>query len=298
MATNSSRVTGHGEACYAEASLVAGLTVSSHLSHAFFLHLSESRVGAVQAWAAPLRQQLLALGTQRRHRWLVGEALRRYDLARLGLDEPPAAGQSWLGLAYAQARADLDSLYRDRRRCPDLDVGASVVLFEDEQQPGGLHGLYFIEMPALRQALREQPDVEWRPYQDQTDERPDGVSEAAWEERRQLWDRLIPQGIPAQAGVTVDLVNERTPLEMPDEDEVRDAWPTLDARIRRVRLDALFAEIEQLVRAAGEPRSARPWRQLLALASPDSAWVVWAEAWLRDHLDTQVTPADLVATQR
>lgn len=266
--------------------------MSTHLTHAFFLHLPDSRLVTVQAWAAPLRQRLLALGQEIRCQWLVEEAIRRHDLAHLGLGDWPAAGQSWMQLAHQDGQEKLRALRR-QERCPELDIEVTVALFEDSLNPGHLHGLHFVELPALRRLLLDQPEVEPRPYQDQTDERPEGMSESEWQARRHLWERLIPQGIPSQAGVTVTLVDDRVPLLFPDEAQTQAAWPTLESRCKKVRVDAFFDEFYALLRASGEAPTERRWRDGLRWITPDSPWMSWITERVGEQLDAHLTPGEL-----
>lgn len=267
--------------------------MSTHLTNAFFLKLPDSRLATLQAWAAGLRPRLLELGLRLRRQWLVQEALRLHDLAALGLGERPETGQSWMQMAYREGRDKLSALQR-RERCPELDLESTLALFEDGGQPGHLHGLYFIEIPELQRLLLSEPEVEAQPYQDQTDDRPGGLSEAEWDNRRRLWERLIPSGIPAQDGVTVTLVDDRVPLLIPDEAQIVAAWPTFQSRCGRVRLDAFFAEFYAALRAGGEAPDPRRWRDGLALVGPESPWMAWVSERLQGCLDPHVSAKTLL----
>ena len=114
------------------------------------------------------------------------------------------------------------------RRVPLLDLTFSYTVMDDPADPGWLYATLYTEQPVFEQVWLETPGVEAFPYWNNSD-RPDELTEAAWDERRDIWERVLPGWTPpARIGLCWNFVLEQ-PLatECLSHDEA--AWLTPDA---------------------------------------------------------------------
>lgn len=76
------------------------------------------------------------------------------------------------------------------RRNPEDDLSASLTLLPDSVT-GNMYGLFSTEQESYRDALFASGYAHEYIYQNSTDDLPPGVSDTEWEEREQVWDRLL-----------------------------------------------------------------------------------------------------------
>jgi hypothetical protein len=91
------------------------------------------------------------------------------------------------------------------RRSPRFDFECEVSFLADPQNPADLYALLFTERQEYREAFEALAGVEGWAYWDNTD-RPDCVSEEAWDERRRSWERVVGWDTPARRGLTWSLL--------------------------------------------------------------------------------------------
>lgn len=264
-------------------------TVSIRLHHAFELNLASPTIENVQAWASPLRVRLQEMGEALQASWTVRTAVARCDRETWQGHPRP---QRPLAHTYKEGRAKLEQVKQGHRDL-DLDVTASVQLMWDAPTQR-LYGLHFIEHPALIQAFYEQPEVVPAPYYDHDDSLPDGMTFESWGIRRQLWARLLPDGIPAHAGVSVTLVGDRQLYRYPAIDMIEEHWPTIEQRVRTLRNEVIMEEMALGLQAGGETLTFGRLVELLDLGLTDEPFRADVERRLRETLETSLRPEDLV----
>ncbi|MCH6469874.1 hypothetical protein [Sinomonas terrae] len=92
----------------------------------------------------------------------------------------------------------------------------------DDPETGRLHLLVFADNPQYENTLDDMEGVEEYGYWNNTD-RPDGLSEAEWDARREAWDRVMPSGVPVEHMLAftlrgkysprmLSLISDRSPL--------------------------------------------------------------------------------------
>lgn len=231
--------------------------MSIKLYHAFELHLTPT--DTVEQWVTRARAILTPLADLTLRQWQVRAAIREHDLgAALGWHRP---ADGWLARVRREGMRELEEAHRGFR-APDVDVGVSVLLIRDPLHDQ-IHGLHFAENPAMRQALLAMPEVTAAPYQDQTDDIPEGMTEAQWEARRALWERLVPRGPVGDAGVTHELVPVPKALPEPTDADVLAFTLTLADRVARMLPEAIADEMALAVQAAGESWNLSRCRRLV-----------------------------------
>lgn len=187
------------------------------------------------------------------------------------------------------------------RRDPSIDMGCEVVLFPHES---GLYGIAYAENRAIENAFFASEGIERFAYWNNTD-RPDDVSEEAWEVRGRLWHELLPgSGVPAECGLSRKL----SPVTvMPSVKEIVEFWhhhhnvtPSFADRIRTYAIcavaDALVAELPPSNSLAPVARAIRRARdsdepEIVALR-------LNFEAQIREALIEDIQPEHLIASSR
>ena len=263
--------------------------MSTKLYHAFELHLTPT--DTVEQWLSRARALLVPLAEATLRRWQIRAAIREHDLgAVLGWHRP---ADGWLARVRRDGMRELEKAHRGFRE-PDVDVGVSVLLIRDPLH-GQIHGLRFAENPAMRQALLAMPEVTAAPYQNQTDDLPEGMTEVQWEARRALWERLLPRGSVGDAGVTHELVPVPKTLPAPTAADVLAFTPSLAERTARMLPEAIADEMALAVQAAGEAWNLSRCRRLVVESHDHDhplrpIMAPWVEAALAAH---PITPESL-----
>lgn len=111
--------------------------------------------------------------------------------------------------------------YRD----PQVDFEITITLLPAEH----VYALFQTEQDTLRDWLLGQEWVERFAYWDNTD-RPDDMSEAGWENRRRIWDRLLKDDGSGSSGICGLTFECRSPLIHPDAERIAQAAPAIETR--------------------------------------------------------------------
>lgn len=152
-------------------------------------------MGLRQVFLPLMEREILAEG--------IANATRMWDLHKDGRTPEGLEGTSPIGAA---TREFIENA-REERSSPGgrSQFGCDVVFFTDPET-GGRLALLFAQRNTYRTAFESISGVEPWPYWDNTD-RPDDVSEAEWEERRDTWDRVLPFGTaPSTVGLSWSLL--------------------------------------------------------------------------------------------
>lgn len=187
------------------------------------------------------------------------------------------------------------------QRDPSIDMECEVVLFPHES---GLYGIAYTENRVIESAFFASEGIERFAYWNNTD-RPNDVSEEAWEVRGRLWHELLPgSGVPAECGLSRKL----SPVTvMPSVKEIVEFWhhhhnvtPSFADRIRTYAIcavaDALVAELPPSNSLAPVARAIRRARdsdepEIVALR-------LNFEAQIREALIEDIQPEHLIASSR
>jgi hypothetical protein len=272
--------------------------MSTKLHHAFALHLDLAAPEAVRLWLDQAKATLNPVADTTLRRWLVRQTVLEQDRSQVYGLPTPAGG--FLDAVYQDGQRRLERAHEGRRE-PEVDVGVSVVLITDPEDDS-LHGLYFIENDAMRQAFLALPGVVPTPYQNQTDDLPKGVTLAGWEARRALWERLIPRGVPGDAGITIELVPTPRTLPALRAEDIQANLLSLEQRVHRVVPEAIAQEMTLAVQAGGEALTSRRAMDFaLECFPPDHplrpAMTEQLTGWLANTPAFPVPPADSWATK-
>ncbi len=188
-----------------------------------------------------------------------------------------------------------------QRRDAAIDMSCEIVLLPHES---GLYGIAYTENRVIENAFFASEGIERFAYWNNTD-RPDDVSEEAWEVRGRLWHELLPgSGVPAECGLSRKL----SPVTvMPSVKEIVEFWrhhpnvtPSFADRIRTYAIgavaDALVAELppsDSLALVARAIRRARDSDEpeIVALR-------LKLEAQIREALIEDIQPEHLIAPSR
>lgn len=260
--------------------------MSTRLHHAVELKLADHNLGTLETWAQRLRPKMVALAYSVQARWVIREAVKRYD--RATLDGRLISGENCLREAWREGREELKEAREGRRR-PDLDVTASIQVMVDRDTQS-LHALFFMENPEMIRFFMSQPEVSAAPYYDGDDTLPKGMTLRGWKVRKRLWDRLLPDGIPCHSGVNVTLVDDWHPYLMPGLTEAREYWPTLPERARALGGVQVSEELLLALRAGGESPDERRWMHLLCGEFDDRVFRAWIEERTQNELGDTLAP--------
>lgn len=127
----------------------------------------------------------------------------------------------------------------DRERNPGTDLGMSIKIFAHPDRSDALLAVVRAEECAYYEALLAMDDVAdfsyWR-----TEEAPDGVTDAAWEARNEVWGRALHKGTSSVLGWTWTLLNSPVEFALPSCQAAREperilaALPSNEARAKRL----------------------------------------------------------------
>lgn len=108
---------------------------------------------------------------------------------------------------------NMDAAASNLRADSFYDFTLEIVFLSDPESPDDSYAMYYGHQQVYRDAWEELPWVGPYPYWNNSDE-PEGVSRDEWEERKALWDRLLPGYFPPSAsGVTWRLDTMQPSLE-------------------------------------------------------------------------------------
>jgi hypothetical protein len=233
--------------------------MSTKLYHAVELQVAPT-LAAVEAWASPLRAPMQATAERLLAREVVRRSIQVFDSRTVRSPGAPPTSVliETLQAVWAEQR---ESHYI---RHPDVDMGAYCQVFFDAVTER-VYGLFFIENSILAQQFLADPAVIRVPYWNNTD-RPESVSEADWDARADLWDRLVGRALGCMPGVRVDLVGSEQPAGFPSDEDVRVHQPTLAERARYLAKDLTLEDILLAMQAGGEAlRPSRVMDEFLTL---------------------------------
>lgn len=115
------------------------------------------------------------------------------DADRLGRDRPAEPAREALTKILAE-EADPRNARNVWGSWNEVDLS-----YGTDPDTGRTMILIFAVEDAYTEALRAMPQVEAYGYWNNSDSRPDGVSEREWEDRRKAWARTLPTGVPADS---------------------------------------------------------------------------------------------------
>jgi hypothetical protein len=101
-----------------------------------------------------------------------------------------------------------DQIRKTGRRQPRFDLEFELTLLPDPDDPSLVYAMIFTERDDYRSAFEGLSGVEPWPYWNSSD-RPDEVTEAEWDVRRDTWGRVLGADPPALRGLGWTLVGTR-----------------------------------------------------------------------------------------
>jgi hypothetical protein len=148
-----------------------------------------------------------------------------------------------------------------KRRNPDLDLQFELTVLTDPANPGTLYALAYTEQDGYRTVFEELSEVRPWPYWNNTD-RPNDVTDAEWELRRDTWQRVLGDEPPGRRGLSWALLGDDHALSTFElTDEISAVLPTLrSVRARSIAgrqatnwspedgVDALLSEVTERAR--------------------------------------------------
>lgn len=90
----------------------------------------------------------------------------------------------------------------------EVDTQFQITVFPDGDR---FLGIAFTERHKWFKAWLQQPCVSEFGFWDATDDTPDGVTYEDFVKRREVWDRVLGNGIPAMNGFTIDITDPNGP---------------------------------------------------------------------------------------
>ena len=154
-----------------------------------------------------------------------------------------ATTSRWCPTLLAQAAAIVDTVQERLRRPAALrvpaafDLAFSVAFVADVVESEWTYALLYTDRQELEEVWAATPGVEPWPWWNNTD-RPDDVTEAEWDERGDVWRRMLGDDPPGHVGCSWEAPYRDLWLEAAISEE-SDAWLTVDAALRR--LEAIAA---------------------------------------------------------
>lgn len=143
----------------------------------------------------------------------------------------------WSPLAYADMAATKahQEIRRTGRRAPAFDLQCEVGMVPDPADPRTAYALLYTERDDYREVFEAQPGVRPWPYWNNVD-RPDDVTEAEWDERREVWDRVLGDEAPARRGLCWEMIGDHHQFLVTDvAEEIAAVLPRLtEVRARRL----------------------------------------------------------------
>ena len=138
-------------------------------------------------------------------------------------------------------------------RDPEFDMSADIAIFPPQKSQDGefIPVMLFTERQAFAEKWRLSDQV--KDFHFQTQEgRPENISEAEWDFRREVWSKLLPHGqTPAESALTYKLCHMLTPFSViGQKGEILDAVPDYDTRLRN--MTRLIASHEKSVELMGD----------------------------------------------
>lgn len=101
-----------------------------------------------------------------------------------------------------------EAIQTSGRRNPAFDLSCDIVLLRDHGADGALYALLYTEHAPYRRTWESMDAVAWFGYWNST-ERPDDLTEAEWDARRDTWARLLPRfDPPAIRGLSWSLIGD------------------------------------------------------------------------------------------
>lgn len=166
-------------------------------------------------------------------------------------DAMAALPDSPLWAAHAAIEEAAEIIEKKGRRVPPLDFQCEIQFLADSANPDGpIYALLYTEREDYRQEFESIAGVEFWGYWNNTDQ-PDDVTDAEWDERRQVWDRILGWDAPVTRGLGWKLLGDYDGL-IPAlvMDDLAGAMPDKRARARRVAV-SVVSSFESVSPVAG-----------------------------------------------
>lgn len=176
--------------------------MSVRIGNGRIVHASLSRTYELLMEA---RTESVALGEQQQHAWMARHAAGLIDKGDMADKDKPAhpIAEAWNSLTDAQR-----GIRSTQRRNPDCDFEFELWIFPVSTRRTLI--MVHAERPEFADWFDALTFVSNHGYWDSVD-RPDTVSEAAWNRRRQDWERAMPNGIPSERCLTLVMFNDQYP---------------------------------------------------------------------------------------
>jgi len=177
--------------------------------------------------------------------------------------------------------------YRD----PQVDFEIAITLLPAEH----VYALFQTEQDTLRDWLLGQEWVERFAYWDNTD-RPDDMSEAGWEDRRRIWDRLLTDDRSGSAGICGLTFECRSPLIHPEPERIAHAAPAVETRAAALAKSIMIDRVLRRMSAEqADGKSSAPVANA-GIEAPDISTVLSRISevidWMRTHPDGRTAIAE------
>jgi hypothetical protein len=162
--------------------------------------------------------------------------------------QPPG---SPLMAAHAAIEQATEIIEKQGKRVPPLDFQCEITFLADRLNPAGpIYALLYTEREDYREEFESIEGVEFWGYWNNTDQ-PDDVTDEQWDERRQVWDRILGWDPPVTRGLGWKLLGPYdglTPYEVMD--DLAAHIPSKRDRARRVAV-SVVSSVEATAPAVG-----------------------------------------------
>lgn len=129
------------------------------------------------------------------------ESEKMMDRFFAGVPDESTAWQLWLQ-CQKEAKAG--------KRLTCCDTEFSLLIFPPYHSQ--FYGIVYTDQPDWFDAFLDQPLVSEYGYWNNSDDYPDGVTEADWQVRRRTWDEIVGERTPSMSGFSVDVADPNGPL--------------------------------------------------------------------------------------
>ena len=146
-------------------------------------------------------------------------------------------------LSLSEIRRDYEKrqkeVFATRQRDPEIDLSFSLAWFYYEKE---FYAILYVEQEEIIKAFSKHKLVQDFSYYDHSDP-PRGINEKKFKERRDIWDKIIPTGIPENHCYSLDIKPNRVDfLRYGKKEEYYLYQPSLDSRAEELLMTKLLNE--------------------------------------------------------
>lgn len=161
------------------------------------------------------------------------------------IDEAAAAekplGENVLSKIVGEFRDEVDEIKKTQRRNPSVDFEFKLSIMPYD---GALYGMIYTEQYAWHKLFMDHPWVNDFSFHDSTDDLPKGITRRDYDARGRLWNKIMPEMVPAKSGVEADLT---TTIYWPEWDWIEPEFEDFDTRVSIVAENrATFARMKEI----------------------------------------------------